>query len=124
VQLSRPTGYEAQVPAVPFRVDGLGCLNEGHTNIPRFNQGVVAPLIAVAIATVLRTKLDTFGVRDSTIQADDDRLGSLVIRTAPGVVSIGDRGEVQSMHTRRAAVTRVHEVVGFASPAEREQRRE
>lgn len=80
------------------------------TRLPAGVALVVTP--TCRLCETLHRKLSALGVAYQTVQADDARLGSLVVRTAPALMCVGKGGEVQTIRTGRAAIARMHDVLG------------
>lgn len=66
------------------------------------------------LCDALHRKLAERGVTYETVQADDARLGDLVVRAAPALIRVGNSGEVQSIRTGRAALDRFRDVIDYA----------
>lgn len=88
--------------------------SRARTGLPAGIAVVVAP--ACRLCDAVHAKLAALGVSYATVQADDERLGSLVVRAAPALLRIGVHGNVEAMRSGRAAIDRVHDVVGAGPP--------
>ena len=83
------------------------------TSLPAGIALVVAP--ACRLCDGVRQRLATLGVEYATVQAGDERLGSLTVRTAPTLVCVDDAGRVQAVRSGRAAIARIEDIVDCGS---------
>ncbi len=83
------------------------------TRLPAGISVVVTP--ACHLCDALRAQLLRRGVAYTTVDAGDDRLGSLSVRTAPALIRVDEHGAVEAMRVGRSALHDIDDVVVGAS---------